>query len=133
VSGGTVMAVSLTPVGTQANYSLTSLQSGEDNVTIQYTFLNNCASASGICVGVQNGRWALTFSGGGTGFIDAGDPFQVRITLPGDWSNPANRQFISILNTWVIATNFVYSPATNTTSFAAVGTGPTNPNIQFDC
>lgn len=40
---------------------------------------------------IIGGRYALTFSGGGTNFVSGGGSFVSDVFLSGDWTDPANR------------------------------------------
>jgi hypothetical protein len=67
------------------------------------------------------GREALHFVGGGTGFVDARGIFTDTITIQGDWSVAGTGQNSHQLNnidpSFTIRNDFIYSHATNTTTF----------------
>jgi hypothetical protein len=61
-----------------------------------------------ITKGVDMGRHALFFNGGGFGGTGIGKTFVSTVRLAGDWSDPANRSALKYNPAWTITEDFVY-------------------------
>ncbi len=89
-------------------------------------------SQSFITSGLEAGRYALYFSGGGSGGTGFGDTFVSTIYILGDWSNPANRSALSHNAGWTITENFFYNGVDRTIiSGYTEDYDGTNPGFAF--
>jgi len=61
-----------------------------------------------ITAGIDMGRYALFFEGGGSGGTGIGDTFVSTVRIQGDWSDAANRSALSFNPAWTITENFLY-------------------------
>jgi hypothetical protein len=93
-------------------------------------------ATSWITRGVVDSRWALTFSGGGNGFID-GRRFDVILDVPGDWTDPAFYDLLGVNIGWTVEAPVLLSTGFTryrafTTSYAGDTDAPGgNPNLTI--
>lgn len=89
-------------------------------------------SESFIVAGVESGRHALYFNGGGAGGTGLGDVFVSTIYILGDWSSPANRSALTYNPGWTITEEFLYNGVDRTiiSGFTDDYDG-TDPGFQF--
>lgn len=91
------------------------------------------AGTSWIGRGVVGSRWALTFAGGGVGFLDDGR-FDVVVDVAGDWTDPARHALLGVNSGWTVVAPAFDGQATRFHAFVEDYAGDTdapggNPNL----
>ncbi len=88
---------------------------------------------SWITRSVVGSQWALTFSGGGNGFVD-GRRFDVLVDFAGDWTDPARYAVLGVNAGWSVGAPVFSAGATRFHAFTNAYAGDTdapggNPNL----
>jgi hypothetical protein len=91
------------------------------------------AGTSWIGRGVVGSRWALTFAGGGVGFLDDGR-FDVVVDVAGDWTDPTRHALLGVNSGWTVVAPTFDGRATRFHAFVDDYAGDTdapggNPNL----
>jgi hypothetical protein len=93
------------------------------------------ATQSVLTLAVVNGYHVLDFLGGGSNFLDNGNPFHLVVDIPGNWSTQGtttgDHNLIALNPSWTITENFVFK--NGVTEFAAqeLNFQGDNPGLEF--